>query len=39
MRLAFAGTPEFAATILDGLLASEHEVGVPAKASLMPRCG
>lgn len=28
MRLAFAGTPPFAATILGGLLASEHEVGL-----------
>lgn len=28
MRLAFAGTPPFAATILGGLLTSEHEVGL-----------
>ena len=28
MNLAFAGTPPFAATILRGLLASEHEVGL-----------
>ena len=28
MKLAFAGTPTFAATILRGLLASEHEVGL-----------
>ena len=28
MKLAFAGTPRFAATILRGLLASEHEVGL-----------
>ncbi|HEV2092780.1 MAG TPA: methionyl-tRNA formyltransferase [Rubrobacter sp.] len=28
MRVAFAGTPEFAATILRGLLASDHEVGL-----------
>ena len=28
MKVAFAGTPEFAATILHGLLDSEHEVGV-----------
>ena len=28
MRLAFAGTPPFAATILGGLQASEHEVGL-----------
>ena len=28
MKLAFAGTPPFAATILRGLLASEHEVGL-----------
>lgn len=28
MRVAFAGTPEFAATILRGLLESEHEVGL-----------
>ncbi len=28
MRIAFAGTPEFAATVLLGLLASAHEVGL-----------
>jgi len=28
MKLAFAGTPDFAATILRGLLASGHEVGL-----------
>ena len=28
MKLAFAGTPPFAATILRGLLTSEHEVGL-----------
>ena len=28
MNLAFAGTPEFAATILRGLMASQHEVGL-----------
>ncbi len=28
MKLAFAGTPSFAATILQGLLDSEHEVGL-----------
>lgn len=28
MRLAFAGTPHFAATVLDGLLGSRHEVGL-----------
>jgi methionyl-tRNA formyltransferase len=28
VKLAFAGTPPFAATILRGLLASEHEVGL-----------
>jgi methionyl-tRNA formyltransferase len=28
VKLAFAGTPRFAATILRGLLASEHEVGL-----------
>lgn len=28
MRLVFAGTPTFAATILHGLLGSEHEVGL-----------
>ena len=28
MKLAFAGTPAFAATILRGLIASEHEVGI-----------
>ena len=28
MKLAFAGTPDFAATVLRGLIASEHEVGL-----------
>lgn len=28
MKLAFAGTPVFAATVLRGLLASDHEVGL-----------
>ena len=28
MKVAFAGTPEFAATILDGLLRSPHDVGL-----------
>lgn len=28
MRLAFAGTPRFAATVLGGLLGSRHEVGL-----------
>ncbi len=28
MKVAFAGTPEFAATILRGLIASDHEVGL-----------
>jgi methionyl-tRNA formyltransferase len=28
VKLAFAGTPDFAATVLRGLIASEHEVGV-----------
>src|SRR5919205_1999901 len=28
MKLAFAGTPAFAATILRGLIASDHEVGL-----------
>jgi methionyl-tRNA formyltransferase len=28
VKLAFAGTPDFAATILRGLIASEHEVGL-----------
>ena len=28
MKLAFAGTPHFAATILRGLIESEHEVGL-----------
>jgi methionyl-tRNA formyltransferase len=28
LRVAFAGTPEFAATVLRGLLASPHEVGL-----------
>jgi len=37
MRLAFAGTPEFAATILDGLLASDHEFGVVISQPNRPR--
>ena len=28
MKVAFAGTPDFAATILDGLVASAHDVGL-----------
>ena len=28
MKVAFAGTPAFAATILSGLLDSDHEVGL-----------
>ena len=28
MKLAFAGTPDFAATVLHGLIASDHEVGM-----------
>lgn len=28
MKVAFAGTPEFAATILDGIISSDHEVGL-----------
>ena len=28
MKLAFAGTPDFAATVLRGLLASDHEIGL-----------
>ncbi|MCA1687361.1 MAG: methionyl-tRNA formyltransferase [Actinobacteria bacterium] len=28
MRVAFAGTPDFAATILRGLISSDHEVGL-----------
>lgn len=28
MKLAFAGTPTFAATILSGLIASDHEIGL-----------
>ena len=28
MKVAFAGTPEFAATVLRGLLSSDHEVGL-----------
>lgn len=28
MKLAFAGTPDFAASVLRGLLASDHEVGL-----------
>lgn len=28
MRIAFAGTPDFAATVLEGLISSKHEVGL-----------
>ncbi|HEX5913687.1 MAG TPA: hypothetical protein VFY54_11220, partial [Rubrobacter sp.] len=28
MKIAFAGTPHFAATILRGLISSPHEVGL-----------
>lgn len=28
MKLAFAGTPDFAATVLGGIIGSEHEVGL-----------
>ncbi len=37
MKLAFAGTPAFAATILGGLLASEHEVGLVISQPDRPR--
>lgn len=37
MKLAFAGTPRFAATVLDGLLASNHEVGLVISQPDRPR--
>lgn len=37
MKLAFAGTPAFAATILRGLLDSEHEVGLVISQPDRPR--
>jgi len=37
MRLAFAGTPDFAATILRGLLGSDHEVELVISQSDRPR--
>jgi len=37
MRLAFAGTPGFAATVLRGLLDSEHEVGLVISQPDRPR--
>ena len=37
MKLAFAGTPEFAATILRGLLDSRHEVGLVISQPDRPR--
>jgi len=37
MKVAFAGTPEFAATVLRGLLASEHEVGLVISQPDRPR--
>lgn len=37
MKLAFAGTPDFAATILDGLLDSNHEVGLVISQPDRPR--
>ena len=37
MKLAFAGTPGFAATILRGLLGSEHEVGLVISQPDRPR--
>jgi methionyl-tRNA formyltransferase len=37
MKLAFAGTPAFAATILGGLLASDHEVGLVISQPDRPR--
>lgn len=37
MKLAFAGTPEFAATVLCGLLASEHEIGLVISQPDRPR--
>ncbi len=37
MKLAFAGTPDFAATVLRGLLASDHEVGLVISQPSRPR--
>ena len=37
MRLAFAGTPAFAATVLRGLIGSEHEVGLVISQPDRPR--
>ena len=37
MKLAFAGTPDFAATILRGLIASDHEVGLVISQPDRPR--
>ncbi len=37
MKLAFAGTPDFAATILRGILDSEHEVGLVISQPDRPR--
>ena len=37
MKLAFAGTPSFAATVLHGLLDSEHEVGLVISQPDRPR--
>lgn len=37
MKLAFAGTPNFAATVLRGLLASDHEVGLVISQPSRPR--
>ena len=37
MKLAFAGTPDFAATILRGLLGSDHEVGLVISQPDRPR--
>ena len=37
MKLAFAGTPAFAATILRGLIASDHEVGLVISQPDRPR--
>lgn len=37
MKLAFAGTPAFAATVLNGLIGSEHEVGLVISQPDRPR--
>ena len=37
MKLAFAGTPAFAATVLSGLISSEHEVGLVISQPDRPR--